>query len=248
MVVAAHPLDTRLQTLLDAVNAPPSSGSLDLLLEALRPLRIILPPKEPVTNAVAKGKGVDKDSRLKAQAVPLVAEGGAQEVEVAFRTRMHDLVTKMNKEELSLEISGVPNLLTLALRLATHEGKIVADQRGQFLCKLPLLLLEDYLDSQGTESCKEMWGTWVEGNSAELTAEPILSRGKYVLLRVCNGLVSRLSKTHDASFCGQVKSKSTQSVSFHFWSLQVLRDGGSRWGGFVHRCDCRFRGGCWGWK
>lgn len=58
---------------------------------------------------------------------------------------------------------------------------------------------------QGRKACKAFWSKWVEPNAARLTklllAKPA---GRYTLIRLCNKLAQRMSKTHDSSFCGQV--------------------------------------------
>ena len=59
---------------------------------------------------------------------------------------------------------------------------------------------------QGREACTQFWSKWVEPNAARLTAAPlVLGGGKYTLIRLCKKLAQRMSKTHDSSFCGQVR-------------------------------------------
>ena len=35
----------------------------------------------------------------------------------------------------------------------------------------------------------------------------MLGGGKYTLIRLCKKLAQRMSKTHDSSFCGQVRDR-----------------------------------------
>lgn len=53
--------------------------------------------------------------------------------------------------------------------------------------------------------CKDIWATWVEPNSVRLTERPLMNSGQYTLIRLCNKLAQRMSKTHDSAFCGQVR-------------------------------------------
>lgn len=66
---------------------------------------------------------------------------------------------------------------------------------------------------QGREACTQFWSKWVEPNAARLTAAPLVSGGgKYTLIRLCKKLAQRMSKTHDSSFCGQVRGEGAMRV------------------------------------
>ncbi|CAN0577618.1 unnamed protein product, partial [Ectocarpus sp. 12 AP-2014] len=52
--------------------------------------------------------------------------------------------------------------------------------------------------------CKEFWSAWVEPNSERLSRLVPVNNGRYPLIRLCNKLAQRMSKTHDSSLCGQV--------------------------------------------
>ena len=79
------------------------------------------------------------------------------------------------------------------------------------LMSLPLLpsLLPLFLyprpPPQGRETCKKFWSMWVEPNAERLTTPSMMQGGRYTLIRLCKKLAQRMSKTHDSSFCGQVR-------------------------------------------
>ena len=89
-------------------------------------------------------------------------------------------------------------------------------------------------------------GTWdqvIEPSVEALTAVPLFARGKFVLLRLCNALLRRLSKTRDTEFCGRVllflAAACVLSCTIVTLSLVVRRRFRRR------RCGCRrHRGRC----
>lgn len=59
---------------------------------------------------------------------------------------------------------------------------------------------------QGRKACKAFWSSWVEPNAERLTKLLQMQKtGQYTLIRLCKKLAQRMSKTHDSSFCGQVR-------------------------------------------
>lgn len=86
-------------------------------------------------------------------------------------------------------------LIDLAADLASRE---LADAR------LPLLILEDLFDARVTSECEGLFDL-VEARRAELQALVLRSsNAKLVLLRTCNDLLRRLSKTKNTNFCGRI--------------------------------------------
>lgn len=60
---------------------------------------------------------------------------------------------------------------------------------------------------QGRKACKAFWSSWVEPNAERLTKLLRMQKtGQYTLIRLCKKLAQRMSKTHDSSFCGQVRA------------------------------------------
>ncbi|CAN0147264.1 unnamed protein product [Pylaiella littoralis] len=114
-------------------------------------------------------------------------------------------------------------ILSLALEFVWNEVGLNESGGGgggggvmsQALSGLPLLLLEDFLESQGRKACKVFWSKWVEPNAARLT-KLLLTKpaGRYTLIRLCNKLAQRMSKTHDSSFCGQIHLFLAEALGF----------------------------------
>jgi THO complex subunit 1 len=101
----------------------------------------------------------------------------------------------------------VRRLLDLALAFAVVEAPN-KDARGAHphSGRLPFVLLEDLVESQPLTIWKgrnSLW-EWLEKSIEECTVEGVYARGKLILLRTCNSLLRRLSKTHDAELAGRV--------------------------------------------
>jgi hypothetical protein len=94
------------------------------------------------------------------------------------------------------------------------------------LC-VPFKLLEDALDASSVSGCG-FWWAQVEHYYEALTHTTLFQRGKFVLLRLCNSLLRRLSRTRHAELCGRVHARvylalylSTLAYRFSY-SLQQL--------------------------
>lgn len=69
---------------------------------------------------------------------------------------------------------------------------------------LPLALIEELFDSQTIPSCEKLF-QYLESRIERITAGIEGGRGKgLILLRLCNELLRRLSKTEDTIFCGRI--------------------------------------------
>jgi THO complex subunit 1 len=110
----------------------------------------------------------------------------------------------------------VRRLLDLALAYAVVEASN-KDARGSnpHSGRLPFVLLEDLVESQPVTIWKgrnSLW-EWLEKSIEDCTVEGVYARGKLILLRTCNSLLRRLSKTHDAELAGRVLYFITASSS-----------------------------------
>lgn len=65
---------------------------------------------------------------------------------------------------------------------------------------LPLSILEEAMDTQTIQQCDQLFA-FLENNRQTMTAR--MGRGQ-TLLRLCNDLLRRLSKTEDTVFCGRI--------------------------------------------
>eukprot|EP00850_Spirogloea_muscicola_P001667 SM000006S19432 [mRNA] locus=s6:733374:739060:+ [translate_table: standard] len=88
----------------------------------------------------------------------------------------------------------VTKLLDITLYLCEHqhvEGGLV------------FTLLEDTTEYCTIADCKEVFA-FIESKQDTLGKEHLSSRGKLLMLRTCNLLLRRLSKTYDVVFCGRI--------------------------------------------
>lgn len=139
-------------------------------------------------------------------------EGTAEEVKPKFgepERSTFELVVRMFLEEecltrkrggVSIADCGVPPLLDLAIDLAVAE---VAE------FNTPFVLIEDLLDSQVISESEQIFGL-LEARAGQLSqflaasAGGRATRAKLTLLRMCNELLRRLSKSKNTNFCGRV--------------------------------------------
>lgn len=64
-------------------------------------------------------------------------------------------------------------------------------------------VLEQLVEASTIGDCEQVF-TWVEGKRARLSADALWRRGRLIMLRTCNELLRRLSKTHDTVLRGRV--------------------------------------------
>ena len=92
--------------------------------------------------------------------------------------------------------------------IVQHENliKLVILHAKEKLCtnNLPILLLSDVFDTLTLSDCERMF-EFVENNVATWTSEPFFSTGKNHLLRMCNDILRRLSKSQNTIFCGRIQ-------------------------------------------
>ncbi|CAM9154644.1 unnamed protein product, partial [Ectocarpus fasciculatus] len=69
--------------------------------------------------------------------------------------------------------------------------------------KIPFLLISDVLERETISVAERVWTT-VEELADELTTPVLFSRGKMTVLRFCNALLRRLSKSCNTEFCGRI--------------------------------------------
>ena len=127
-----------------------------------------------------------------------VTEPEKQTLELVMRIHMEELLVSSKQPGQSIEAAGVPRLLDLAIALATSE---IAD------CNTPFALLEDLFDAH-VISVAESAFALVEARAGALapflTAEAKHQRCKLTMLRTCNELLRRLSKSKNTNFRGRV--------------------------------------------
>lgn len=68
---------------------------------------------------------------------------------------------------------------------------------------LVFTLMEDLVETSTKKDCSAVFA-YLEGQSAMLLKPRAQTSGRLILLRICNALLRRLSKSHDAVLCGCV--------------------------------------------
>lgn len=118
------------------------------------------------------------------------------DVELAFRAKLRDILLVGGERG----DSDGKMLLSLAIDYSATDGAPVGASR------IPAVVLEDLVEMQTTENCKQLWGWLEESSTAEKLGSLIVGapRAKTALLRLCNTLLRRLSKMHDTEFSGRV--------------------------------------------
>lgn len=70
---------------------------------------------------------------------------------------------------------------------------------------IPLILLEDIMECSSFEQCKSTLFNILEDRRQVLTKDMVPNKGKaLVILRICNELLKRASKSIDGPFCGRI--------------------------------------------
>ncbi|XP_065843320.1 THO complex subunit 1-like [Oscarella lobularis] len=77
-------------------------------------------------------------------------------------------------------------------------------QEGMCSAALPFILLGDLFDCVTLDVCERIFA-YVEKNVALWTSPQLYASGKNFLLRMCNDLLRRLSRSQDTVFCGRIQ-------------------------------------------
>ena len=121
-----------------------------------------------------------------------------QTLELVMRMRMEELLATSKEAGKSITAAGVPQLLDVAIALAAAE---ISDYNT------PFALLEDLFDAH-VISIAESGFALVEARAAALAhflvADAKFQRCKLTLIRSCNELLRRLSKSKNTNFRGRV--------------------------------------------
>ncbi|XP_067943568.1 THO complex subunit 1-like isoform X2 [Watersipora subatra] len=110
-------------------------------------------------------------------------------VDLAFRDRLKELMMRQ------CAISEVVPLLEFTLLAIAKES-----------CPLGTIfsMLMDLADCSTIDQCEQLF-TFVENKMAKWKSEPFFSKGKNHLLRMCNDILKKLSKSQNTIFCGRIQ-------------------------------------------
>lgn len=100
----------------------------------------------------------------------------------------------------------VPRLLDMALMLTLTPEQGTQGQLSSFRLLDPNMfctLMEDAMEQSTIAECHQIFA-YLESKMSELQRPDFFQRTKLILLRICNHLLKRLSKSHDGLLCGNV--------------------------------------------
>ncbi|KAK6532208.1 hypothetical protein TWF281_006402 [Arthrobotrys megalospora] len=116
-------------------------------------------------------------------------------LECASRELLYDIVTGFDVETSRQPFIQLYQFFDLILALSELE---LSDPQ------LPFALIEETLDTQPIDNCKRIF-SYLEARIERLTVGVDGTKGKgIILLRLCNELLRRLSKSEDTVFCGRI--------------------------------------------
>ncbi|XP_013379401.1 THO complex subunit 1-like, partial [Lingula anatina] len=119
--------------------------------------------------------------------------GSESERKLALDQAFRDAVHKQ------VQSGGDISILTSLINLAVEA---VRQELGSH--STPFLLLQDTFDGLELEKCSSLF-KFVEDGVATWKSDIFYSAGKNYLLRMCNDLLRRLSKSLDTVFCGRIQ-------------------------------------------
>ncbi|EGT49603.1 hypothetical protein CAEBREN_23001 [Caenorhabditis brenneri] len=101
------------------------------------------------------------------------------------------------------QISNIP--LDQKVEFARHHYNFVWNCMKLGFCSrsTPILTLQDLMETSSIEACKELFGL-VEENMNEFKQPGFIETCQNNILRLCNDLLRRLSRTAETSFCGRI--------------------------------------------
>jgi THO complex subunit 1 len=122
------------------------------------------------------------------------------DLEIVFRSRMAELLS-LPSQTLSPQTHDLVNF-ALSCGLSPQ----VSQKLGANSKRIPFLLLEDILEAQTVLNAEAVWGSVIESRemTERLTHPDLFSRGSNILLRMCNSLLRRISRSCHTELCGRV--------------------------------------------
>ena len=121
------------------------------------------------------------------------------ELEIAFRTLL-DEISQDQVDKLLETKSPVRQLLNFSFALI-HRYRGASSAKG--ILRVPYLLFADLLDGQTIEGAEKIWDL-VESSIEQLTDSESFNSGRFIILKACNTLLRRLSKSCNPELCGRV--------------------------------------------
>jgi len=158
---------------------------------------------EQYVAAIGKAASTDASDAPADAATPALTEAEKTTLDLVMRMHLDELLQRSKQPNQSIESAGVPQLLDLAIALAAADVSTA---------EAPFSLLEDLFDAHVISAAEGVFAL-AEARAAKLA--PFLTaaspeeakkhnRCKLALLRSCNELLRRLSKSKNTNFRGRV--------------------------------------------
>ena len=138
--------------------------------------------------AIAKAQQVLSDRENK------ISEGKSA-VDQAFRDLLKEMIEKKNNDDHDVKIDDFTCLIKICITCA---------KSGLASVSLPFILLVDIFDCLTLPVCQKIF-TFVEQQILTWKETTFDAMGKVYILRMCNDLLRRLSRSQDTVFCGQIR-------------------------------------------
>ena len=149
---------------------------------------------EAISKLFMKYEGVENDCRLA--------------TDQAFRVILCKILSASNNDLQHHDIDDISEKGVSKNNISQYEELIdyVIIHAKELFCtkNLPILLLSDIFDTLTLCDCEKMF-KYIEKNVSVWNAEPFFSTGKNHLLRMCNDMLRRLSKSQNTIFCGRIQ-------------------------------------------
>lgn len=126
---------------------------------------------------------------------PVTAEFGI-DLEIAFRNLMERLLDNGKNE--NLLYSPAAKFISFSVDFAE-----AFFSRCPSFARVPFQLIDDFLEDKNISQAKEIWPL-LESLAEKLTSKTLFPKGKFIMLKTCNFLLKKLSKSCDTEFCGRV--------------------------------------------
>eukprot|EP00246_Nothoceros_aenigmaticus_P008090 TRINITY_DN22580_c0_g1_i1.p1 TRINITY_DN22580_c0_g1~~TRINITY_DN22580_c0_g1_i1.p1 ORF type:complete len:631 (+),score=143.69 TRINITY_DN22580_c0_g1_i1:416-2308(+) len=159
---------------------------------------------KPVSTSIVAVPAMQEAMRPQKQTVLVQDEN--QLLENGLRTLLEQLVENAVQAEEPVMAHGRDTgegddgrgLITRLLDIVLH-----LCEKGHVEGGMVFQLLEDLTEVSTIKDCKEIFA-YIESKQETLGKAELFGRGKLVMLRTCNQLLRRLSKSNDVVFCGRI--------------------------------------------
>lgn len=185
----------------------------------LSSLRFASPPLFPPFSAAQKALGdffqqpdaLERLGRLYADTLEGVERAVDTSRPVDYAHSVLDLAVQKIVGDLSWRLLTEPDATPESVGVPQLVDLCVQGVEGEFLINsAPYKVLEDLMEGQTIGTCEKLWGV-LETRKQKLTSKHFIAQGpgrttkaSLCLLRMCNALLRRLSKTHNSVFCGKI--------------------------------------------